>query len=162
MLIAGIETCNAAKEDDMAIMLLVCLALEDVPAKVELDKAELKKLQGAWHITTQEHGGKKTSAKELFSLSMVVDGERMTTRDGPDLKEDAKIQLLNPKAKPAAIDLKIASGGDMNKVVKGIWKLQADTLTVCVAEPDKDRPSDFAAKEGTGHTLLVFKKIKKK
>jgi uncharacterized protein (TIGR03067 family) len=146
----------------MEIVLLAYLALAEAPKASEPDKAELKKLEGAWVITAQEHGGKKTPAKDLLSLSMTVEGKQMRTREGADLKEDATIVLLDPKAKPAAIDVKIASGSDVDKVVKGIWKLDGDTLTVCVAEPGKDRPTAFEAKEGTGHTLLVFKKGKKK
>ena len=29
----------------------------------------------------------------------------------------------------------------------------------CVAEPGKDRPSEFASKPGTGQTLRVFKRV---
>jgi uncharacterized protein (TIGR03067 family) len=78
-----------------------------------------------------------------------------------EVKEDANLTRLDAKGKPAPLDLKIAAGPDLDKVVKGIWKLEGGTLTVCIAEPDRERPKAFAAKEGTGHTLLVFKKAKK-
>ena len=86
---------------------------------------------------------------------------RFTTRDGADVKEDAELTLLDAKAKPAALDLKIAAGPDVGKVVKAIWKLEGDTLTVCTAEPGKERPKEFKGAEGTGHTLLVFQRAKK-
>ena len=46
------------------------------------------------------------------------------------------------------------------KEIKGIYKLDGDTLTSCVAEAGKDRPSEFASKPGSGHTLRVFKRGK--
>jgi uncharacterized protein (TIGR03067 family) len=135
----------------MLIVLLCCLAAADAPKETEL-----KKLAGHWHVTQQEHGGKKVPAKKLAALVVEVADERMTTREGDEVKEEARIVRLDSEAKPAAIDLKA------DKLVQGIWKLSGDTLTICVAEPGKDRPKEFAGKEGTGHTLLVLKKMKKK
>ena len=48
-----------------------------------------------------------------------------------------------------------------DKVVKGIYKFDDDKLTLCLAEPGKDRPKAFAGKAGSGHTLLVLLKQKK-
>jgi uncharacterized protein (TIGR03067 family) len=146
----------------MLVVLLFALALDDAPKKAELDSQQLKKLAGNWDVTQEEHGGKKTPAKKLFNLAVEISGKQMTTREGTDVKEDATIVALDAKPKPGAIDLKIASGSDVGKVVKAIWKLDGDVLTLCVAEAGKDRPKEFSAKEGTGHTLLVFKKNKKK
>jgi uncharacterized protein (TIGR03067 family) len=145
----------------MWVVLVVCLIGSEAPKKPVVDAAELKKLAGHWEVAQQEHGGKKTPAKKLAGLAVEVSGKRMTTREKGDVKEDATILALDPKSKPAAIDLKIASGADMGRVVKGIYKLEGDNLTVCVAEPGKERPTAFAAREGTGHTLFVFKRVKK-
>jgi len=38
--------------------------------------------------------------------------------------------------------------------------LEGDTLKSCVAPIGKDRPTEFASKPGTGHTLRLFKKAK--
>jgi uncharacterized protein (TIGR03067 family) len=38
------------------------------------------------------------------------------------------------------------------KEIKGIYKLDGDTLTSCVAEAGKDRPAEFVSKPGSGHT----------
>lgn len=146
----------------MWVMLLSCFALVDTPKKPALDPGELKKLAGQWVVTQQEHGGKKVPAKALLNLAVEVAGNRMTTRERNEVKEGTTIVVLDPKARPAAIDLKITTGADADKVVKGIYKVEGETLTMCVTEPGKDRPTTFAAKEGTGHTLLVFKRLKKK
>jgi hypothetical protein len=43
---------------------------------------------------------------------------------------------------------------------KGIYELNGDTLKSCVASPGKERPTEFSAKAGSGHTLRVFKCVK--
>jgi uncharacterized protein (TIGR03067 family) len=140
----------------LAALMLVLFA--DTP---KVDKAELKKLQGKWTVTAHEHGGMKTPAKELTSLVLEVKGAKMITHEGDKLKEGTSIIALDPKAKPAALDLKVDTSDDAGKVVKAIWKRSGDTLTICVAEPGKDRPTEFDGKKDSGHTLMVFKKAAK-
>lgn len=139
------------------VLTCVSLAVSDaVPAKV--DKTALKKLAGSWRLTAQEHGGKKSEKKEIATITLDVKEAKWTTRDGVEVKEESAVEVLDAKAKPAVIDLRITSGSDMDKTVKGIWKHDGDTLTVCVAEPNRERPKEFEGKEGSGHTLLVFTK----
>jgi uncharacterized protein (TIGR03067 family) len=142
-------------------MLTLCLlgvaALAD-PAPLEPAKAELKKLEGVWIVESHEHGGKKTPAKKLITWNLTVKGDRFTTREGLELLDESEVKL-NPKAR--TIDLKLTAGPDKGQTVLGIYKLEGGVLTVCVAEPGKPRPGAFAAKEGTGATLFVFKRAKK-
>jgi uncharacterized protein (TIGR03067 family) len=145
----------------MFAVVLTCLSLaasDAVPTKV--DKAALKKLEGSWRLTTQEHGGKKSEKKEIANITLDIKVSKWTTRDGVEIKEESAVEVLDARAKPGVIDLRITSGSDMDKTVKGIWKHEGDTLTVCVAEPNRDRPKEFEGKEGSGHTLLVFTKAK--
>jgi uncharacterized protein (TIGR03067 family) len=125
-----------------------------------LDKAALNQFAGAWRLTAQEHGGKKSEKKEIAQVTLDVKGGKWTTRDGVEVKEECEVEALDAKAKPATIDLRITSGSDRDKTVKGIWKREGDTLTVCVAEPNRERPKAFEGQEGSGHTLLVFTRAK--
>jgi uncharacterized protein (TIGR03067 family) len=145
----------------MLTVVLTCLSLtagDAAPAKV--DQAALKKFEGSWKLTAQEHGGKKSEKKEIATITLDVKGAKWITRDGVEVKEEAAVEALDPKATPAAIDLRITSGSDADKTVRGIWKRDGDTLTVCVAEPNRERPKEFEGKEGSGHTLLVFTRAK--
>ena len=46
------------------------------------------------------------------------------------------------------------------KEIKGIYEMDGDTLKSCVAPAGKERPKEFSAGKGTGHTLRVFKRMK--
>lgn len=138
------------------LLVTVALLLAAGDKKSDVDAAELKKFAGAWAIQAQEHGGRKTPMKELAALAVTVTGAKAVTKNGDEVAEESEVILLDPKAKPAAIDVKLLGGGDKGKVVKGIYKFDDDKLTLCVAEPGKDRPTEFAGKQGTGHTLLVL------
>lgn len=131
-------------------------------SEVEINKADLKLLQGTWQLHSQEHGGKKSPMKEVASITLEVKEAQFTVRDGLEVKEDAAVQVLRSKSKPASIDIKITAGPDLDKIIKGIWKLERDNLIICLAEPGKERPKEFAGKEGTGHTLLGFTRAKPK
>ena len=146
----------------MFIVSLLSIALFADAPKSAPDKAALAKLQGKWQLAGVEHGGKAAPVKDLVGQTVEIVGVRSTSRDGDDIKDETKIIALDPKAKPAVIDLEITKGDDKGKTLAGIWKLEGDKLTVCVPEPGKPRPTAFEGKEGTGHTLLVFEKVKKK
>ena len=47
------------------------------------------------------------------------------------------------------------------RCIAGIYELDGDTVRFCLAPADKDRPTDFTAKEGSGRMLSVWKRAKK-
>ena len=59
---------------------------------------------------------------------------------------------------PMAIDMKPSAGRYKDKTLPGIVKADGETMTICFAEPGKDRPTAFEAKDG--HVLAVHKKPK--
>ena len=144
----------------VATMTLAMLILAEAPKGGAAAAADLKKMAGKWQVVSVEHGGQKKPAKEVKALTVEITGGKMIAREVKESKQEATF-TVNPKAKPAAaIDFKILTGSDSSKEAKGIHKLDGDTLTLCIAEPDKDRPKVFAGKEKTGHTLMVLKRIK--
>lgn len=141
-------------------LLLVTALLAADQAKPILDQAALKKLEGKWQLTRREHGGANTDAKEIKAVTVEVKGTTLIIRDGAEVKEEAVITGLNPKAVPATLDLKITKGTGKGDGIAGIYKLDGETLRIGIAEPGKDRPTKLEGAAGTGHTLLVLKKAK--
>ncbi len=135
------------------------LLVDNQPAD-KIDKESLKNLQGTWQLQLHEHGGVQSDKQAIAAITLTVRTGKFVTRENTEIKEEAEIEKLDGKANPATIDLRITSGSDRDKTVRGIWKRDGDTLIFCMAEPNRERPKEFAGKVGSGHTLLRFTKAK--
>lgn len=119
------------------------------------DKADaelLKPFQGTW-----------ASSGEGIDATWTFDGDKIKAFvAGMEYTCKAKI---DKDAKPhASIDLTVIDGPEeaKGKVSKGIYKLDGEKLTLCVALPGKeDRPKDFAQVDDEAY-LFELKKEKKK
>jgi RNA polymerase sigma factor (sigma-70 family) len=71
---------------------------------------------------------------------------------------------LDRATTPKSIDLIPQEGPAKGKTLRGIYSLEGDQLKICyvspsIPEPEKKaRPSEFAAKKGSGNVLLVFRR----
>jgi uncharacterized protein (TIGR03067 family) len=66
---------------------------------------------------------------------------------------DAGTIVLDPSKDPKHIDFVISQGQYRGKTRRGIYKFVDSKLILCVAAPDKDRPSEFKDEPGKGHIL---------
>ncbi len=105
----------------------------------------LKALKGTWVTENDE-------AKWVF------DGDKVkTTVNGNDYV--SKAVIVNAKATPAMIDFEVKEGDQAGTTAFGIYKLEGENLSICIAVPGiATRPTEFTAKEGE---IYVFK-LKKK
>jgi uncharacterized protein (TIGR03067 family) len=134
----------------------VCLSLSWGAASARGDEktdAELlKPFQGTW-----------ASSGEGIDATWTFDGDKIKASvAGMEYTCKAKI---DKDAKPhASIDLTVVDGPEeaKGKLSKGIYKLDGEKLTLCVALPGKeDRPKDFAQVDDEAY-LFELKKEKKK
>jgi uncharacterized protein (TIGR03067 family) len=65
---------------------------------------------------------------------------------------------VDPAQTPREIDIIATTGENEGKTLKGIYRLEKDTLTLCYIVPDKDRPTQFKSEPGSGVTLTVWKR----
>lgn len=120
---------------------------------------EAAKHRGTWAVTTLVRDGKEAPADVVASIRRVVEGDHVTwTRDGKTFA-GTKVEYDTSKT-PHALDLIPDGGPHRDKHVLGIYRLEGDTLTICVADPDEPRPTAFEATEGSKRTLQTFKRIK--
>jgi uncharacterized protein (TIGR03067 family) len=121
--------------------------------------SDLEKLQGSWTVVSGEFGGQAIPSAVVQSLSgqAVFKGDKYTLT-APNNKEGGNFKLDDKKT-PKTIDFQITEGKDKGKTQLGIYAISGDGWKLCVAEPGKPRPSDFATK-GTANQLFVLKRGK--
>lgn len=137
---------------------LVCLvAFEfagDDPKSVSV-KDELARHQGIWRVVSMTRDGQESAEEIVESIVRIVEGTRVVwKRDG---KSFAATELeLFPNARPREIDVIPEGGPNRDQRVKGIYKLEDGELTICMADPNGERPKEFSAGKGEKTTLMRF------
>jgi uncharacterized protein (TIGR03067 family) len=126
--------------------------------KREAIKRELRKFEGTWLMASGEQDGKPLAADVVKKARLVIQGERHTVKVGDDTYVGT--HKLDPTKSPRTIDVKDSEGPFKDKTLKGIYELTDEAFRVCFAPPDKDRPTEFTTKSGTGMMLHEWKKKK--
>lgn len=139
-----------------AVLLLGLLSVTDDP-KGDAAKQELSRHRGTWQVTSLVREGRESSPEINRSIVREVDGDHVVwKRDGQSFA--GTTISLDPKADPPAIDVIPDGGPSRGERVLGIYKLDGDALTICMASPGGPRPRTFAAAEGSGNTLTTFRR----
>jgi uncharacterized protein (TIGR03067 family) len=116
----------------LVLLLAGCLSLAFAPApfprpiKRDLNKEDLKLLQGTW--------------KEPGGFVWMISGSRLIFMVGGKTISEWQI-TLNARKKPKQFDLHWRAGSGQGVSPLGIYRLQGDILTVCF--DDDTRPADF-------------------
>jgi uncharacterized protein (TIGR03067 family) len=127
------------------------------------DKAGTKdqdRIQGTWAVASAQRGGKAVdmAAEGHIPKEFVFDGEKVTLRAGERTHEGSF--KLDPDAKPKSITL--TSKEDAGRTIVAAYRLEGDTLTLCVDEANmQEQPKELASKDGTRLVVVVFKRGKK-
>ena len=120
-------------------------------------KDELKRHQGTWIATSSTYDGQKAPEDIVRSIKRIVERDHVVwERDGKRFA-GTKIEL-DPTREPKTIDVIPDGGRNRGERVLGIYKLEDDTLTICMAAPGKPRPKEFKAEKGSGCTLRTFQR----
>jgi uncharacterized protein (TIGR03067 family) len=144
-------------------LLLLCavVGLPSCPETGTADEAkeELAKLQGTWQLISAETDGTKAPDERVKKIQVIISGNRHSVRFGDQvIAHDVSFEI-DTSTSPKAVTDTLNEGPDKGKQIRGIYKLEGDVLTSCVAAVDKDRPVEFSAKQGSGHTLRMFHRV---
>jgi uncharacterized protein (TIGR03067 family) len=142
----------------MSLVAVVFLIGADAPA--DAVKEEMALLDGEWAMVSGERDGQAVPEEFVKTgKRSVKDAETsITINDMVVMK--AKF-TIDPSKKPKTIDYTVTEGQAKGAKVLGIYQLDGDTVKFCFGAPDKERPTDFTAKEGSGRTLSSWKRMKK-
>jgi uncharacterized protein (TIGR03067 family) len=141
------------------VALIVVLSLgADAPADKDA-RNSLESLQGTWQLVSAESDGEKAPDERVKQIQVTITGNRHTVRFGDRvIAHDVSFEI-DPTKTPKQVTDTINEGPDAGKQILGIYELEGDKLTSCVAKVGQDRPTEFSAKSGSGHTLRVFKRV---
>jgi uncharacterized protein (TIGR03067 family) len=139
--------------------LLAALLLAAAPPGDETARADLDKLQGTWAMLSMTKNGKVIPADRLKGRVALIKDDAFTDRQDEKVYARGTI-ALDPGKSPGAIDTRFTEGPIAGKTSLGIYKVDGDSMTSCVAEPGDSRPSSFESKAGTGFMLVVYKRQK--
>ena len=121
------------------------------------DKKELEKFQGKWATASVTADGE--AEDEIKDRFLAIKGDKATFLD-KDKERGTGSMKLDPGKSPAHLDFTYEDGPAKGTTLKGIYKFEGDTLTVCYGGFGKDRPTEFASKAGSGTILIVQKRAK--
>jgi uncharacterized protein (TIGR03067 family) len=121
---------------------------------------ERARMQGTWQLVYSQADGKTAPAERVKAIRVEINGNRHSVYFSDEVVARDVSFTLDPTAAPAATDDTINDGPDKGKQIHGIYKLEGDTLISCVSKVGQDRPQEFTAQPGSGHTLRVFLRVR--
>jgi len=130
------------------------------------DKKDPPKLDGSYLIVALEMGGEKLPADLIDKApeadrTISIKGDKLIANKSG--KEDSITIKLDPSKTPAQITTTENKNGK-TETSYGIYKLDGDTLVICMVEGGKeaDRPKEFKTSKESKAILMTLKKKKDK
>lgn len=136
------------------IFLAIAADPNPCPEPADPTRDDLKKMQGSWEMTRAVKGG-KAPPRPIAGVVLEISKDQLVIREPGGRKPETVTFKLDARKNPREIDIHPPQG---RKVVKGIYKLSKNELTICFSEPGRDRPTHFDEKAAG---FLVFKQMKK-
>jgi RNA polymerase sigma factor (sigma-70 family) len=132
-------------------------AIADKPIAVGKDEAskDEQKILGNWAVESCEVGGQQVPEEKTKEAKVTFAPNGKWNRKGE--KEEEGTYKLGPAKKPKEITITTDERG----TELGIYKLDGDTLTICLEARGNERPTEFATKEGSVANLIVLKRVQK-
>jgi uncharacterized protein (TIGR03067 family) len=141
-----------------AVAMVTALTVSASAADKAVDE-EIAKWQGTWKAVSMEHDGKLTPPEKLKPIKLTVDGAEYHFQNG-DINERGSYNF-DPARNPKALDIVVGEGPDKGKVYRVIYKVADDRLTICLESANKNRPTRFTGKAGTGCVLEEWQRVSK-
>jgi uncharacterized protein (TIGR03067 family) len=123
------------------------------------DTAEKRRLEGSWRIVEDHFNGVRMQGDEadvgqivLFEGSTVILPNRETG------KPEKLKYTLNTKERPKHISWFYEVGGEALSM-RGVYSLQGDRLTICLAVDD-ERPTKLETRKGDHQVMVVLRRIR--
>jgi uncharacterized protein (TIGR03067 family) len=142
----------------MSPSLLLTLAVAVGAPGPKDDPKRAASLEGEWAAEKLVDGGRERDRPIRFTFG--PDG-KFAVREGNREKAEEGSYKADPGKDPAEVDIMPPEGRTAPPIL-GIYKLDGDTLTLCVVKGGKaDRPARFESPDGSRVMLITLKRQKK-
>jgi uncharacterized protein (TIGR03067 family) len=116
-------------------------------------KSELEGTWAAESVARDPAGKRGPDLAKMGAVQMTVADDQISIGSQGRYMMNGAF-AVRPKQSPKEIDIV-----EKQKVTKGIYKLEGDSLTICLGRGGSmERPKDFAAEAGSENRLFVFKR----
>jgi uncharacterized protein (TIGR03067 family) len=120
---------------------------------------ETKKLEGTWTIAAVVRNENPLPEEKTRDGRFVFKGEAFVQKIGDGTLAKGTFRP-DPSKNPPTIDLMMNEGEEKGETIKAIYELNDDVLRICGAAPGHERPTEFSARDASGHTLVTLKRAK--
>jgi len=144
-----------------SLLALAILRAADAPKAAGLD--DDKALQGSWVIDSAEF--KATRSPELVGSTLTFAAGKVSLSRKDKERPSQSAYVLRPSSSPKEIELTPlddSGKADGSKTIRGIYRLEGDTLRICMndrAGPDPT-PVEFKTDKYSNDVLLVLTRQK--
>jgi uncharacterized protein (TIGR03067 family) len=114
-------------------------------------------IAGEWAMVSGTLDGVPLDNSMIRAGRRIVQGSEMIVKFGKQVYAKARFTVDRTKT-PWAIDYYNVEGGMKGRMQRGTWQLSGNTLTLCLAAPDDERPNAFVSNRGDRRTFTVWKK----
>jgi uncharacterized protein (TIGR03067 family) len=139
-------------------MILQVLKREKQSVKEGLVQAGRQELAGTWQALTYSLDGKKASEEDLKKIQLVIDADGKSRALNEGKVFIASSITIDPSRQPMTMDIAFTEGESKGKTALALYKIEDGVLTICRSAPGQARPAEFASTEGSGHTLMSYRR----
>jgi uncharacterized protein (TIGR03067 family) len=121
------------------------------------DRVDTKNLAGVWTCVSATINGSPLAEEAARQLKLTMTADRFKTERGGQVLFDSTY-TIDPAKNPPQIDMVGTEGELKGKPALGIYKLDANQLTLCYVMPGSPRPVAFDSQPQSGAFLIVWKR----
>lgn len=114
-------------------------------------------LAGTWTCVSATVNGSPLAAEAARQLKLTMTADRFKTERGGQVLFDSTY-TIDPTKNPLQIDMVGTEGELKGKPALGIYKLDANQLTLCYVMPGSPRPTTFDSQPQSSAFLIVWKR----
>jgi uncharacterized protein (TIGR03067 family) len=118
---------------------------------------ELRALEGDWRFASLEIDGNALPGGALAHSRVLFDGDRFRS-ESPEATYEG-VFTLDAEAAPPRIDIDFVEGPEAGNTAYGVYRLDGDSLTLCLGLVGSPRPSSFTTSAGSGHALERLRRV---